>query len=75
MLAIIAPKAKREKSVLIVVLAAVALSCLFYYIPVLKNESGGFSIIVCAVCAALLGAALFPMHEDTAAEEKEVRQA
>ncbi len=72
-IAIIAPKAKREKSVLTVVAIAVALSCIFYYVPACKGISSGFSIIVCAVCAALFGAVVFPVR-DTAENEAEEEQ-
>ncbi len=71
-IAIIAPKAKREKSVLAVSMVAILLSCLFYYIPTLRNISSGFSIIVCAVCAALFGAFVFPIRDaETEFEQKE----
>ena len=72
-IAIIAPKAKREKSVLVVVAIAVAMSCIFYYVPLFKSVSSGFSIIVCAVCAALIGAVVFPVREADVENEKEVQ--
>lgn len=62
-LAIILPPARREKPVRLVVLAAVALSVCFRYLPGLREVSGGFAIIVCAVAASALGAALFPVDE------------
>ncbi len=74
-IAIIAPKAKREKSVLTVVIIAVALSCLFYYIPLFKGLSSGFSIIICAVCAALFGAVVFPVRENQAASDSKEEEA
>ncbi len=73
-IAIIGPKAKREKSVLAVVTIAVVLSCVFYYVPVCKGISSGFSIIVCAVCAALFGALVFPVRDaETQTEDEEVK--
>ncbi len=62
--AIIAPKAKKEKKLLGVVAVALAISCLFYYLPVLREISSGISISVCAVAAAAIGALVFPVKED-----------
>ncbi len=59
-IAVFVPAAKQEKSVLFVVLAAVICSSLMYYIPYLCNVSSGFSVIICTVIAAALGAILFP---------------
>ena len=63
--AIIAPKAKKSLSLLIVVLIAIALSCIFFYVPMLGEISSGISISVCAILAALIGAIFFPVKEDT----------
>lgn len=66
--AIVVPEMKKSKSVVIVVLLAIALSSMFYYIPVLaEHVSGGISISICAIAAALGGAILFPVKEE---EEK-----
>lgn len=62
--AIIAPKAKKERSVLITVVIAIALSCAFYYLPVLNGVSSGLAVSICAVAAALIGALLFPVKAD-----------
>ena len=62
--AIIAPKATKEKPLLAVVAVALALSCMFYYLPVLKDISSGISISVCAVAAAIVGALIFPKKEE-----------
>ena len=62
--AIIAPKATKEKPLLAVVAVALALSCIFYYLPVLKDISSGISISVCAVAAAIVGALIFPKKEE-----------
>jgi 4-azaleucine resistance transporter AzlC len=64
-IAIIAPKAKKSLSLLIVVLIAIALSCIFFYVPMLGEISSGISISVCAILAALIGAIFFPVKEDT----------
>ena len=63
-LAIILPPAREKKPVRMVVIMAVALSLCFHYLPVLKEVSAGFTIILCAVAAAALGAWLFPVKEE-----------
>jgi len=62
-IAIIVPPARHIRPVGIVVAAAVTLSCLFTYTPVLNQVSGGFVIILCAVAAAAFGAKLYPVEE------------
>ena len=61
-LAIIIPPSKKQKSVLAVVVAAVAVSILFKY--VFTMVSGGFAVIISAVAASLIGAALFPVKDE-----------
>jgi 4-azaleucine resistance transporter AzlC len=63
-MAIIIPPARKEKSVCMVVLIAIALSCCFRYIPALSGMSSGFVIIICAVVASAIGAWLFPVKEE-----------
>lgn len=62
-LAIFIPPMKKDKAVAVVVLTAAALSCLFFYVPVLKSVSSGFVIIICAVVAATLGALIKPVSD------------
>lgn len=69
-LAIILPKARQEKSFLIVIVLAVVLSCGFALLPVLRNVSSGFVIIICAVFASGVGAWLFPIREEKNDSEK-----
>ena len=59
-LAILLPPFRHCREIRFVVLVAVALSCLFTYLPVCKPLTGGFRIILCAVGASALGAWLFP---------------
>jgi len=61
-LAIIIPPAKKEKSVLTVVLVAAGISMLFHY--VLTFVSGGFAVIISAVVSAGVVAFFFPVKED-----------
>ena len=65
-LAIILPPARKEHPVRVVVVAAVAMSLCFRYIPALSQVSSGFVIIICAVAASTLGALLFPVKEGKA---------
>lgn len=63
-IAIVAPKARESRTLLLVVGVAVTLSCLFYYVPVLSCVSSGLSISICAIIAAVFGALLFPVKEE-----------
>lgn len=62
-LAIIIPPAKRYRPILIVVIIAAIISCLFFYIPLLKNISGGFVIIISTVISCAIGAKFLPMED------------
>ena len=59
-IAIIMPKMREDRKVLNVILIAVILSCIFYYTPGLNRISVGFSITICSVIAAGIGAVLYP---------------
>ena len=60
-IAIVVPEAKKNRATAMCVLIAVALSCLFYYIPVLSAIPSGFTIIVCAVAASGIMAFVAPI--------------
>lgn len=62
--AIVMPGMKESRAVVMVVLLALVLSSLFYYVPVLSQVSSGLAISICAIVAALAGAALFPVKEE-----------
>ena len=62
--AIVVPVARKERSVLAVVVLAAAVSCLFTWLPGLKEISSGISVSLCAILAAAAGAAMFPVKED-----------
>lgn len=62
--AIVTPVAKKERPVLIVVLVAMLVSCLFTYLPGLRDISDGLAVSLCAIIAAAFGAAVFPVKED-----------
>lgn len=61
-LAIIIPPAKKEKSVLTVILLGAGISSLFYY--VFTFLSSGFAVIISAVVASAVGAWLFPIKDE-----------
>lgn len=63
-IAIVMPVASEHREVRIVVITALVLSSAFYYLPVLKELSSGFVIIICTVLAAGVGAVLFPIKEE-----------
>ena len=63
-LAIILPPARENRAVLFVVLAAMALSCLFYYVPFLSKISSGFSIIIITLVVSVAAAVLSPVKEE-----------
>lgn len=62
-LAIIIPPAKKERSVLLVVIGAMALSTVFAFAPVLNRVSSGFVIIITTVLVAGAAAWLHPIEE------------
>ena len=47
---------------------ALVLSCMFTWLPVLKNVSSGLAIVICTVAAAALCAWLFPIPDEEGAE-------
>ena len=65
-IAIVVPPAKQERPVLIAVVLALVFSCLFTWMPGLKEVSAGISIVICTVGAAALCAWLFPIPEEEA---------
>jgi predicted branched-subunit amino acid permease len=67
--AIVVPDARRERPILTAALISVALSCIFYFTPVIKRLPMGIMISVCAIAAALVCALLFPIRSET---DKEV---
>ena len=62
-IAIIVPPAKKSKSVLVSVIMAIVMSVSFAYLPILKNLSSGWSIIIIAVVVSAICALLFPVTE------------
>ena len=59
--AIVVPAMRGHRATALCVLFAIALSCLFYYTPVLNTVSGGFVVIICAVTASAVFALIAPV--------------
>lgn len=59
--AIVVPPAAKERPLLFVVLVALVLSCLFYYLPPLSALESGLCVSISAIAAAALGALFFPI--------------
>ena len=62
-IAVIVPPAKEQKNVLVAVVLAIAASVACKYFPVLKNLSGGWTIILITVVVCIIAAWLFPVEE------------
>lgn len=65
-IAIFIPPCRKEKSVLVVVLCAMALGALFYYVPALSRISSGFRIILITVGVSAAAAVIAPVKEEEA---------
>ena len=63
-IAIVVPEMKKSRPVALCVGIAVALSCLFRYLPLLNRIPGGFTIIICACVASALMAAAAPIETE-----------
>lgn len=63
-IAIIIPSSKKDKAVLGVVISVMLLSCVFYYLPYLKEISSGLRIIIITIIVSTAAALLFPRKEE-----------
>ena len=68
-IAIVVPVIKEEKSTALCVLLTIALSCIFYYMPLLKGIPSGFVIIICSVASSAVFAYFAPVSEEVADHE------
>jgi len=68
LIAIVVPEMKRSLSTALAALIAVALSCVFYYTPVLNNIPSGFAIVICAVLVSAVFALVAPIKDEEALE-------
>lgn len=58
--AIIIPPSREDFHVLLLVVSSVALSCVFYFVPLLQNLPDGLDIIICSVVCTVIVALIFP---------------
>ncbi len=63
-IAVIIPEVKKCYKTAVITLIAILISCVIYYAPVFDTVSSGFSVIICAVAASVIGALIFPVKED-----------
>ena len=63
-IAIVVPQARQEKPVLFNVGLALVFSCLFQWVPVLRDVDDGLVIVICTVAAATLTSLIFPIKEE-----------
>lgn len=62
-IAVIVPPAREQKNVLFTVLLAIAMSVACGYIPVIRDLSGGWTIILITIAVCVIAAWLFPVRE------------
>ena len=67
--AIVVPPARKNKGVLFCAAVAVALSCIFKYVPYINKVSSGFCVIICAIVSSVIAAILFPKKIEEGGEE------
>lgn len=67
-IAVVIPPARKERPVFYTMMLALVLSCLFAWVPGLKEVSAGISIVICTVAAAAVCAWLFPIADEEAVE-------
>ena len=65
-IAIVVPQAREEKPILLSVVLALVFSCLFAWVPGLKEISAGLAIVICTVAAAAICALVCPIDEEVA---------
>lgn len=73
LIAVVVPAAKDNGKVAIAALLAIALSCVFYFVPIFKLIPSGFSIIIIAVGVSALMAIFAPLPDEKA-ENEEVKK-
>ena len=62
-IAIVIPPLKKSRPVLYVVLLAIILNLIMYYVPVFHVISTGFRVIITSLIASGIGAYVFPEKE------------
>ena len=67
--AIVIPATKENRSTALCALFSVALSCLFFFAPILNKIPSGFVIIICAVTASVVFAIVAPIPDEEVNED------
>ena len=67
-IAIIVPEMKKKFKTALAAFSGIALSCLFFYTPVLNKIPSGFVIVICAVTVSALFAIFAPIPDEEEAE-------
>ena len=62
-IAIVIPPARQERPVFYTVILALVFSCLFAWLPGLKEVSSGIAIVICTVAASAICAWRFPIRD------------
>lgn len=70
-IAVVVPPSKKSRPVALCVLTAIALSCMFRYIPALGAVPQGFVVIICAVVASALFAVIAPVETEKEGADNE----
>lgn len=68
-IAVIVPPAREHKNVLFAVMLSIAASVVCRYLPVIRDLSSGWTIIVITIVVCLIAAWLFPVEESEEAKE------
>jgi len=63
LVAIVVPEARKRSCTALCVCVAVALSCMFRFVPALRSIPQGFVIIICAVAASVIFAIVSPVPQ------------
>lgn len=63
-IAIVVPPMKNSRPVFYIVLFAIVINLIFYYVPLFQFISTGFRVIITSLIAAGIGAYLFPAKEE-----------
>lgn len=72
--AVIIPPARRLKPVAFTVLVSAIISCLFFYLPGLKEIGKGWVIIICAILAPIISVLRFPTPSEVKTSSEEAVQ-
>lgn len=74
-IAIIVPPAKKSKPILMCIAIAIAISCIFYFTPYLKDYvSSGVRVIIASIIAAAITAFVFPIKIEDEENKEEVKE-